>query len=105
MVPNETFVAEMRLLGYGRGRSSAVFLWVTPDGQRFQMFMTDMVETIRLFGIEPASKPAEMVPALWKAKVELEEVVGYSTGLWRVIRRGENYGLQPVDEEDEHDPS
>lgn len=96
LVENEVFAEEMRLLGFGRGRSSAVFFWATKDDRRFQMFMVDMAETIRLFGIAKARKPAESVKArLWGE----EQIIGYCRGRWRIVKRGQNYGLQPVGSE------
>lgn len=97
MVRNEVFTAEMRLLDFERGRSSAVFIWITKNGRRFQMFMVDMVETIRLFGIRKADNPPQTVPGrLFRGR---EKVNGYSSGRWRIVKRGQNYGLQPVGEE------
>lgn len=96
MVPNEPFESRLRFLGYGRGRSSAVFYWSTEDEHHFQMFMTDMQRAVALFGIEPAQDPPETVRSrcLWAT---YQEVLGYCSGRWRVVKRGQNYGLQPME--------
>lgn len=96
MVPNTPFTDRLQLLGFERGRSSAVFTWAASDGRRFQMFLVDMLEAIRLFGMEPAQVPPEAIPARWADW--REEVKGYCSGRWHVVKRGQNYGIAPTKE-------
>lgn len=88
---NEPFEAELRLEGIVRGRSSAYAVWLdyeaarqadqiddpdlAPAVPRYPLFLTDLVELLRHKGIRKGGRVA---------------------GTWRVVKRGQNYGLALV---------
>ena len=69
--PNTPFSTTLSYEGYARGRSSAVFCYKDPDGNRYQMFMTDM-DAVILSGSTPISL----------------------TGTFEFVKRGMNYGVK-----------
>lgn len=69
--PNEPFQATLTLQELARGRSAAYFWWTDQDGHRYPMFMSDMVEVVKL----------------------ATTVGGVVTDTWIVRKRGQNYGI------------
>lgn len=70
--PNDPFEATLVLTGTERGRSSAVFVWRNVAGGTYRMFLTDMLEVAQTLGVEQG---------------------GRVTAMWKVRKRGTNYGL------------
>jgi hypothetical protein len=71
---NESFSASLQVYDYSRGRSSAIFILRTIDGRTFPMFMSEMLNLLKVAWIDGG-------------------VVG---GRWDVVKRGTNYGLRYV---------
>lgn len=65
------FEATLQLEDYGRGRSAAYFHWKDEQGHGYPMFLKDFVETL----------------------LALDSKRGQVKGTWRVVKRGQNYGL------------
>lgn len=78
--PIEEWDAEMKMVGYNRGRSAAFFLWVdTEDNSSYPMFLTDMSDALKAAVIDK----------------------GVIDGTWTVVKRGMNYGLKLVSQFEE----
>lgn len=69
--PNEPFTATMTLQELARGRSAAYFWWTDQVGHRYPMFMSDMVDVVKL----------------------ATTAGGVVTDTWIVRKRGANYGI------------
>lgn len=67
----EPFQGRLRLEGYARGRSAAYFYWLDGQGHRYPMFLADVAALLQ----------------------ERDVVAGEVHGWWRVVKRGQNYGL------------
>jgi hypothetical protein len=72
---NDPFWTSLRFEGFSRGRSSAVFLWVSDEDRQYQMFMTDMDRLIKNVNI-------------MTGKTDRLE--------WIISKRGTNYGISLV---------
>jgi len=78
----EVWEAEMKMVGYNRGRSAAFFLWVdTEDNSSYPMFLTDMSEAVQQAVMDH----------------------GVVDGSWTIVKRGQNYGLKLVSQYEESD--
>ena len=78
----EEWDAELKMVGYNRGRSAAFFLWVDiEDNTSYPMFLTDMSEAIQ------------------------KSVIAHGTidGRWTVVKRGQNYGIKLISQYEESD--
>jgi hypothetical protein len=72
--PNEPFQANLRLIGYERGRSAARFVWEDWEiGTRYPMFMSSMVELLN---------HADVIQG------------AVSNEKWIVVKKGSNYGIE-----------
>lgn len=71
-IPNHIFFATMAVDGITRGQSAARFIWVDQEGQRYDMFMTDMVNLLKTNDVRH----------------------GVRFGNWTFCKRGANYGLR-----------
>lgn len=72
----ETFERSLTIDGSRRGRSAAYFIWKDVAGHEYPMFLTDMAHL------------------LGNASVEFGTVYD---GMWKVVKRGQNYGIRLVD--------
>lgn len=71
-VENREFEETLTYLGYGRGRSSAVFYFKDSTGAEYQMFMTDMDDLLKH-----------------------KDIVGKEVeGVWTYCKRGQNHGIK-----------
>lgn len=70
---NVPFDLAITLDHHSRGRSAAYYIWRADDGREFPMFMKEMIEVMQEVGVRKGGK----VSARWK-----------------VIKRGQNYGLK-----------
>lgn len=68
---NVPFAATLKYIGYGRGRSSAYFIFEDRHGHQYNMFMTDADDMI-LRGID----------------------LLHAQGTFSFIKRGNNYGIR-----------
>lgn len=75
--PNEPFERVLRIEGSKRGRSAAYLVWKDETGATFPMFLIDIVGLIQ----------------------EGRTVHGIAAGWWKVSRRGLNYGIQFISEQ------
>lgn len=69
---NVPFITQLRLVDYGRGRSSAFFVWEDPAGHTYPMFLTDMMKVIVGGNLDKG----------WTQEA-----------VWEVKKRGMNYGI------------
>jgi len=76
-VENRVFEDTLTYTGYARGRSSAVLCFEGRNGEKYDMFMTD-------------------VDDLLKTKDIIDRKV---TAKWTYCKRGQNYGIRLVDSE------
>lgn len=82
---NDEFKATLKLLGTERGRSAAFFRWEVvdgdlPKGTLLPMFITDVGHVLMNGLAEPG---------------------GIATGRWFVVKRGQNYGVTPMSDQEQ----
>ena len=70
---------QMRYVGYGRGRSSATFIWKDEYDKTYPMFMSEMDRLIETITITKG-------------------YIGFHT--WTIVKRGANYSLSLVNHAD-----
>lgn len=70
MREDKPFRATMTYTGFERGRSAAYTMWKDQDGKTYPMFLADL---------------HVILPLLNK---------GYLTTMWRVAKRGQNFGIK-----------
>lgn len=85
---NDVFKVKIRMLGTERGRSAAFFRWEVlegdlPKGTLLPMFITDVGHVMML---------------------GLPELGGVIDSKFFVVKRGQNYGITPLAEEDDTPP-
>lgn len=66
------FRAALHLVDYQRGRSAAYFEWRADNGRTYPMFLKEFVAAVRLL-------------ELHEGATEVRQ--------WRVVKRGQNYGI------------
>lgn len=72
MRPNQPFTADLHINGMHSGRSAKYVEWTDPDGHRFPMFITDLLDLMSSGTITDGN-------------------TGSRT--WYVRKRGQNYGI------------
>lgn len=72
------FTAHLTYQGYKRGRSAAYFEWADEQGRTFPMFLKDLDAILRSTEVGP----------------------GGVTGTWAECKRGQNYGIQLMQDEE-----
>lgn len=73
---NEPFHATLLILEMYSGRSAKGVWWIDGDGNRYPMFVSDLVDTLKIANVRN----------------------GEITGKWLVSKRGQNYGVRFFEE-------
>lgn len=69
---NKPFKSTLRILGMNPGPYTKSVLWADHEGNRYPMFLIDLVDTLRIADVIDSAITAE----------------------WVVCRRGQNYGIR-----------